>query len=239
MSITRSLTDDQIMRYHRDGYVVVDDVFSRDELETMDRELDRLMAEGAGNDAHGKGWIMSLGLVSKATEAFCADDRILYLIAPIVEPGIAIYSAKLVTKEAHDDTVCHWHQDDAYYSKHSTSEKRMSVWIPLQDTQQEHGCLELIPGSQERGLQPTVFRKTGTCTLSMETEVDISERIYCPIQAGSMILFSALLWHSSVGNRTDQRRRAFIVSYQEATVEGGNGKQWKILRPASSAGALS
>lgn len=239
MTMTQSLTDDQLKSYYRDGYVVVDDVFTRNELETMDGELDRLMAEGAGNDAHGKGWIMSLGLVSKATEAFCADERILDLIAPIVEPGIAIYSAKLVTKEAHDDTVCHWHQDDAYYSKHSASEKRMSVWIPLQDTRLEHGCLELIPGSQERGLQATVFRKTGTCTLAMETEVDISERIYCPIKAGSMILFSALLWHSSVGNQTDQRRRAFIVSYQEATVDGGNGSQWKILRPASGPGASS
>ena len=137
-----------------------------------------------------------------------------------------------MTKEPHDDVVCHWHQDDAYYTKHSQSEKRMSVWIPLQDTELEHGCLELIPGSHTCGLQPTSFRKTGTCTLAMDVEVDMNERIFCPIKAGSMILFSALLWHGSAGNRTGRRRRAFIVSYQEGTVGGGNGKQWKILRPA-------
>jgi len=227
----RSLTEAQIVSYHEQGYVVVDDVFTGDELNTMDQELDRLMATGVGDGAAGRGWIMSLGLVSKATEVFCADERILDMVAPIVHPGIAIYSAKLVTKEPFDDVICHWHQDDAYYTKHSQSENRMSVWIPLQDTEIEHGCLELIPGSHTSGLQSTRIRKTGTCTLAMDVEVNMSERIFCPINAGSMILFSALLWHGSAGNRTSQRRRAFIVSYQAATVSGGNGKQWKILRP--------
>ncbi len=232
--LNRSLSDDQINEYHEQGYVVVDGVFSRDELAAMDKELDRLVDEGASDGAHGKGWIMSLGLVSKATEVFCADDSILDLVASVVHPGIAIYSAKLVTKESQEEAVCHWHQDDAYYTRHSQSATRMSVWIPLQDTELEHGCLELIPGSHKRGLQPTSLRKTGTCTLAMDVDVNLDERIYCPVKAGSMILFSAMLWHASAGNQTDQRRRAFIVSYQEATVSGGNGKQWKILRPAEA-----
>ncbi len=51
-------------------------------------------------------------------------------------------------------------------------------------------------------------------------------------RAGDVVLFSALLWHSSQGNRSDRLRRAFIVSYQEATVEKGNKDQWMVLRPA-------
>ncbi len=115
--LNRSLSDDQINEYHEQGYVVVDGVFSRDELAAMDKELDRLVDEGASDGAHGKGWIMSLGLVSKATEVFCADDSILDLVASVVHPGIAIYSAKLVTKESQEEAVCHWHQDDAYYTR--------------------------------------------------------------------------------------------------------------------------
>jgi ectoine hydroxylase-related dioxygenase (phytanoyl-CoA dioxygenase family) len=53
-----------------------------------------------------------------------------------------------------------------------------------------------------------------------------------PARAGDVLLFSALLWHSSQGNRSDRLRRAFIVSYQEATVPLGNKDQWKVLRPA-------
>lgn len=53
-----------------------------------------------------------------------------------------------------------------------------------------------------------------------------------PVKAGDIMLFHARLWHHSKGNRTDRMRRAFIVSYQEATVPRGNGDQYKVLRPA-------
>ena len=59
------------------------------------------------------------------------------------------------------------------------------------------------------------------------------DAIPCPVKMGDMLLFSATMWHHSKGNGTDRVRRAFIVSYQEATVPRGNGKQWKILRPAN------
>jgi len=37
---------------------------------------------------------------------------------------------------------------------------------------------------------------------------------------------------ANVQRVTGQRRRAFIVSYQEATAQGGNGAQWQVLRAA-------
>jgi ectoine hydroxylase-related dioxygenase (phytanoyl-CoA dioxygenase family) len=42
-----------------------------------------------------------------------------------------------------------------------------------------------------------------------------------PARAGSGVLFSAWTWHHSKHNRTARTRRAFIVSYQEATVPRG------------------
>ena len=51
---TPTLTEAQLAEFHERGYVVVDDVFSREELAVMEEELDRLMEEGAGEDAHGR-----------------------------------------------------------------------------------------------------------------------------------------------------------------------------------------
>ena len=50
------------------------------------------------------------------------------------------------------------------------------------------------------------------------------------MKAGSIVLFSARIWHHSGSNQSDRLRRAFIVTYQEAAVVGGNEQQWKILR---------
>lgn len=239
--MTVRLTSQQLSEYNEQGFTIIPNLFPKDELSAIDAEIDRVVAEKKQR-SHGDlenhlahGWVMSLGLASPITRDFCQDERILDVVQDIVQPGIAIYSAKLVSKEPFDETPCLWHQDDAYYTKQSASQTRMSVWVPLTDVTVDQGCLQVIPGSHKRGLQPASPKKHGFCNVSMDVDVDLSERIYVPVKAGSMILFSALLWHASDGNQTDQRRRAFIVSYQEATAQGGNGQQWKILRPAEQA----
>jgi len=228
------LTDNQLADYHQKGYVVVDNVFPVHELTAISSEIDRIQEERVktGRPGRNNGWVMSLGLASPITRDFCADERILDLVSNIVKPGISIYSAKLVAKEPLTSDICHWHQDDAYYSTNVESQTRMSVWIPLQDTTVEQGALKVVPCSHQKGLQPHSQRDDGTCRRAMPVDGDPEGSIYCTIKAGSMILFSALLWHSSDRNRTSILRRAFIVSYQEATVPRGNGQQYKILRAA-------
>jgi phytanoyl-CoA hydroxylase len=232
--MSAGLTPTQVDAYQRDGFLVTPNVFSRAELSEMDAEFDRLLAvEAASSDSRrqpGGGWLLRLGLLSAKTAAWCEDERVLDLIAPLVQPGIAIYSAKLVSKEPRAPEVCHWHQDDAYYVSHSQSACRMSIWAPLQDVERDHGCLRVIPGSHRRGLQPTERKPDGTCDLSIGTEFDVGAAVDVPVSADSMVLFSALLYHASNGNATDERRRAFIVSYQEGTVGRGNGEQYRLLR---------
>jgi ectoine hydroxylase-related dioxygenase (phytanoyl-CoA dioxygenase family) len=218
--------------------VIVPEVLPASELAAIDAEVDRLLArpDVGGKLQNHPGWLLQLGLHSDLMRRFVQDERVLDLVGDIVQPGIAIYSAKLATKLPHNPEVCHWHQDDAYYVKQSDSQTRMSVWIPLQDAHQRNGCLWVLPGSHHWGLQPHMRYDYGQCRTAMRYEdVDLSLAIPVEVPAGTAVLFSALLWHYSKGNETDHVRRAFIVSYQEATVPRGNGAQWKILRPAPAA----
>jgi ectoine hydroxylase-related dioxygenase (phytanoyl-CoA dioxygenase family) len=244
----RTLTSAERRTYDEQGYVVVPDVFPAADLAVIDGEIDRLLerllaerrerglARGGGpSGPHHEetGSILQLGLRSPVCQRVAEDGRVLDLIEDIVRPGIAIYSVKLIAKPPHSDVVCHWHQDDAYYVANSESQTRMSVWVPLQDAHQANGCLWVLPYSHTWGLQPHVQYDYGQCRRAMRYEdVDVSKAIPVPVRAGSAVLFSALLWHYSKGNETDHVRRAFITSYQEATVPRGNGDQWKILRPA-------
>jgi phytanoyl-CoA hydroxylase len=228
---TRRLTAEERRTYDELGYVVIPDVFPAAELARLDAEIDRLLDAGAATVRPG--WIHQLGLRSDVTRELAQDPRILDLVEEVVKPGIAIFSAKLAAKLPHNPEVCHWHQDDAYYVKQSDSDARMSIWLPLQDAHQTNGCLWVMPGSHKWGLQNHITYDHGQCRTAMRYEdVDVSKAIPVPVTAGSVVLFSALLWHYSKGNETDQVRRAFIVSYQEATVPRGNGDQWKIVRPA-------
>jgi phytanoyl-CoA hydroxylase len=232
----RKLTPDEMTRYHEDGYIVVPDFFSKQELADIYDEINgfensgMLPAKPTGDHA---GYIWELAMLSDKTKYFASDERILNVLEDIVYPGIAIYSSKVVSKLPNTETVCHWHQDDAYYNKVGESKVRMSIWVPLTDATLENGCLWVVPGSHKQGLQPYKVKDSGTCRLSLiEDQVDLSKAVPLEVEAGNLVLFSAMLWHGSKGNQTDRVRRAFIVSYQEAALTKGRGNEGVVLRQA-------
>lgn len=234
----KRLTIEQRRHYERDGYVVVPDVFPAEELEAIDREIDRLITiPGVEAGPRRAGWIYDVARKSEITRRFAEDERLLALVEDVVQPGIAIHSTKLVTKLPHSQDICHWHQDEAFYLKPDDpatySKARMSVWVPLQDADEHNGCLWVVPGSHRWGIDDWTWQETGTCQKRINRhEWAEQHAIPLPVKAGSVVLFSAWTWHHSKNNQTDRIRRAFIVSYQEATVPKGAGEQWKILRPA-------
>ncbi|HEY8742677.1 MAG TPA: phytanoyl-CoA dioxygenase family protein [Chloroflexota bacterium] len=236
------LTAAQRERYERDGFLAVPDVFPAAELQELDRELDRLIAI-PGNEA-GKnraGWIYAVAGRSDYAARFAEDARLLAMLEELVYPGISIHSSKLVTKLPHSEDVCHWHQDEAFYTKPDDPDtfaaRRMSVWVPLQDTDEGNGCLWVVPGSHRWGMEEWTLQQTGTCQRRLNRLAYANEHaVPLPVRGGTVVLFSAWTWHHSKENQADSIRRAFIVSYQEATVAHGAGDQGKVLRPAPASG---
>ncbi|MDQ3702885.1 MAG: phytanoyl-CoA dioxygenase family protein [Chloroflexota bacterium] len=236
---TRRLTTPERVAYERDGYVVVPDVFPGAELAAIDQELDRLIAQpGVEAGPQRQGWIYDVARRSEMTRGFAEDARLLALVGDVVQPGLAIHSSKLVTKVPRTEDICHWHQDEAFYRKEEDdtthSAARMSVWVPLQRAHLDNGCLWVVPGSHKWGLGEWTWQDSGTCQKRI-TKHEYAERhaVPVPVEAGTVVLFTAWTWHHSKGNHTAGIRRAFIVSYQEGNLPRGAGEQWKVLRPAA------
>ena len=229
------LTPDQLEAYHRDGFLLVEGIFPKTEIDEINCEIDRLR-DGKSTDNVNKDDVMlCLGLKSELTRRVCRDERILTLIEDIVKPGIAIYSAKLFEKRPNDERICHWHQDDAYYQKHSHCACRMSAWIPLQDCDESNGCVWVVPGSHQHGLKSAsmIDDGTGHCEFAFaHGTAEVEGAVPVPVKAGTVLLFHALTAHRSLGNRTTHSRRSFIISYQDALTNRGNKDQHQVLRPA-------
>jgi len=229
---TRPLTTEEIAQYEQQGFVVVPEVFDRSELAAINAEIDRIRAEKQG-EGDNPNFLFALGLRTPLTQRICAEPRVLELVASVVSPGISIYSAKMVEKQPYDQTICHWHQDNAYYNEKARSTCRMSIWLPLQDTNVDNGGLWVVPGSHQAGTRPARKRPDGICAVSFaDGREPIDGAMPVAVDAGDLLLFHADLWHRSLENRTGEHRRTFIVSYQEATAGAGNGPQYKVLRPA-------
>jgi ectoine hydroxylase-related dioxygenase (phytanoyl-CoA dioxygenase family) len=236
----RVLSDDELDSYRRDGYVVVPGLIGRAEVRRLDAEIDRMIA-GGQREGTPSGWIFALHRQeSDICAAFAADDRILALVEQVVSPGVGLHSSKLVAKPPRSHDVCHWHQDETYYFDRGAdpvmrSQVRMSIWVPLQDANQDNGCLWVVPGSHTAGIEGYREVGDGHCRRKL-LKADYADEHAIPlgVRAGDAVLFSSYLWHHSKGNATDRVRRAFIVSYQEATIpRDAYGNPAAVLRAAS------
>ena len=84
----QGLTPQQRAAFEEEGYVVVPQVFPPAELEAIDQEIDRLLAE-PGNDAGGihPTWIFQVARKSELARRFAQDERLLSLVQDLVRPG--------------------------------------------------------------------------------------------------------------------------------------------------------
>ena len=242
-SLPRRLTENELLTFRHKGYLIIPHVLPLTEVQQLNYELEiryqkRLKNPEIAHDEQKRNQIHGLGANSERSRRLAEDPRILSLIEDYVKPGIALFSAKLISKGPNEpNNVCHWHQDEAYWHTYSESQCRMSIWLPLQDTDKQNGCLRVIPGTHKKGViiphQPRKSRNYGACRLSfLPGERELPNTFYCEVSAGSAVLFSNKLCHSSLGNYTNQHRRVFILTYQEATVTKGKDNDFAILRSA-------
>ena len=234
------LSAEQQAEFTRQGYLIVPDVLPVAELAALDAEFEasyqeRLADADIAADEQRRNQIHQLGTDSESSRMLACDARLLSLVQDLVYPGLALFSAKLISKGPHEPrNVCHWHQDEAYWHIYGASERRMSIWLPLQDTHRRNGCLRVVPGTHLRHIiphEPRSSRDHGACRLSfLPGERKLRNTVYCEVAAGTAVLFSNKIFHSSLGNHTGGHRRAFILTYMEATADAGKDSDFTILR---------
>jgi ectoine hydroxylase-related dioxygenase (phytanoyl-CoA dioxygenase family) len=115
-----------------------------------------------------------------------------------------------------------WHQDTPYWAFGCEHVDRLvSLQIYLDDATRENGCLWVIPGSHARGVLP-VFSDRGTLGRlytdlgQVEASGAAADPLAIEAPAGSAVFFSGDIVHGSQTNRTQQSRRALILTYQPA-----------------------
>ncbi|XP_029297470.1 uncharacterized protein LOC115014617 [Cottoperca gobio] len=109
-----------------------------------------------------------------------------------------------------------WHQDMRYWG--IAGGPVLSVWLALDDSMQENGALQVIPGSHCAGLLP---HRQATCPgnmLSVNQEipkelVQADEAVLCPLLAGQMSIHDGFLVHASEPNTSQKRRCGCVIRY--------------------------
>jgi hypothetical protein len=103
-----------------------------------------------------------------------------------------------------------WHQDQAVITEEADNSNVVSVWFPVMDVTEAHGCLVVVPGSHKKGLA----HHCRTPNLNGIPEALVGDqRLPLPMKRGDVLFLNKLTYHASLPNVSDEVRWSFDVRY--------------------------
>ncbi|CAN5614047.1 Dot/Icm type IV secretion system effector LegD1 [soil metagenome] len=220
------LSKQQIESYQENGFVVINNFLTPEELETWREAVDdaikhrgrqRILQreEKMDDDAYYNNVFVqrvNLWQDNEKIRKLMLDQRLGKMAAQLAGvEGIRIWHDQVLSKQPWANPTG-WHLDNPYWSFHSRD--ALSIWVALDDATLENGCLYFMPGThklttyQNSGIGPNIgdLFKVYPAFAKMKA-------VPAPMKAGSCSFHNALLAHGAGANMTPGWRRAMTCAY--------------------------
>ena len=150
---------------------------------------------------------------------FAHDPAILDVVEQVIGPDIILWGCQSFCKPAGTGMEVPWHQDGRYWPIDPLA--TCTVWVALDDSTCENGCMRYIPGSHLGG-RVYKHRKDDRPDLALdlvleEGEADTARARDVVLDAGQFSVHDAYLVHGSNANRSTKRRAGLAIRYMPAT----------------------
>ena len=219
----RTLTEEEILAYHRDGYVIARGFFSPEEAELMYKTAinDDDLAEHSYdlNDKSGKKTKLALwytpgdDIYGKTVRC----ERMVKSVEKILGGTAGHYHTKLMQKEPKVGGAWEWHQDYGYWYKSGfLFPEMLSVMVALTEANKANGCLQVLKGSHKLGRVEHGFEgdQVGVKQHLIDAIFDYGlELVYVELKPGDTLFFHCNTLHTSSANTSDNARWSMISAY--------------------------
>jgi ectoine hydroxylase-related dioxygenase (phytanoyl-CoA dioxygenase family) len=237
-----SLTLDQIEFYKKEGYLILPNFFTGEEIDRLYRTAleDDAMRKNALdlNDQSGKKTRLSLWF-TPGNDVFgfmTRSKRMIDAIKPLLDSDSPVchFHSKLMQKEPRVGGAWEWHQDYGYWYKNQFMfpDQLISVMVALTEANQANGCLQIIPGSHKLGRVNHGFagEQVGADMVMVDNALKTMKILYCELQPGDALIFHSNLLHRSEANLSDKPRWSVISCYCSQTNLAYNetSTAWKV-----------
>jgi len=223
------LTDEQVAQFHRDGALIVRRLFSPDEVATIERGIERVLADpgpmfkvASQPDDPGRfvedfcRWQEIDEIEQIARSSWAADAA-----QQLMDGGsVRLFHDHVLVKEPGARQETPWHQDQPYYNVDGL--RNVSMWAPVDPVAPE-STLEFLAGSHRMGwLMPRTFLDNqarwfpeGSLSEIPAIEQDRAsfDILGWEMEPGDAVFFHMLTIHHSYGVPGVNRRRAFSLRF--------------------------
>ena len=211
--MTKRLSNDEIARYERDGFLFPIDVCTPRETQDLRRRLEEAEAKIGENST----LILrnKPHLILTFLDDLIRSPAILDPIEDIIGPNILVWASDFFLKKPRDPGFVSWHQDLTYWGLDSDAE--VTAWFAFTPSTVQSGCMRFLPGSHKRSILPHVETFAEDNLLGrgevIDVEVDEAKAADVVLSPGQISLHHGHLFHASQANRSDDRRIGYAVRY--------------------------
>jgi ectoine hydroxylase-related dioxygenase (phytanoyl-CoA dioxygenase family) len=237
IEVPKIASDEQVKFFVENGYLVVPNLISKDELEELKQDTIKI-ARGEylcqGLEALPKNlsdeeilqYILCIHqphFVSPVMEKYVKHPKLCGVLSqitaahlPFWDGSVKCMQSMLFVKPPGFQGQA-WHQDEIYIPTRDRS--LIGAWIAMDDATIENGCLWILPGSHRPGYlypqrdhnNPEEFDFAGE-----SHGFDESGEIPVEVKAGAVVYFNGYLLHRSRKNRSQVYRRVLVNHYCNA-----------------------
>lgn len=228
-----AITQSQVDFYQSNGYIVIEDFLSKEELETWRAAVTNALEERKGQKMPGKSatiteddgintdaeyfskvfdQLINLWQTNEKVKDLMIDQRIGEMAATLAGvDGIRIWHDQALFKKPWANPTS-WHLDTPFWS--FTDRRALSIWVALDDATLENGCLFFIPGShQETSFENPGIGKNMDSIFGIYPAFKTASSVAAPMKAGSCSFHNGLTIHGAHANMTPGSRRAMTCAY--------------------------
>jgi hypothetical protein len=220
-----TLNTDEIERYRNQGWVVPHHRLPAARVATMQAALAELLRANPGVrpeklvSAHVEGDNGEGVHGSRAFLDLARDPDIVELVSGVLGEDIILWGCHVFCKPAEQGYETPWHQDGHYWPIRPLA--NCTVWVALEPSTAENGCLRVIPGSHAaQRLHEHLHEDRADLTLQQRLAAgsfDEAAAVDIELQPGQMSLHDVYMIHGANANRSTQRRTGVALRYMPAS----------------------
>ena len=147
---------------------------------------------------------------------------LLDIVESLIGGSVQLFGDQALYKPANNGGPIPWHQDNSYWRCQPAD--LVSIWIALDDTDEDNGCMNVIPGSGALEHSRAKAGDGNTSAILMTAQVDDSKAIPIPLSAGHAMVHHCLTFHTTQPNYSSRDRRAMVIHYMPVSIRNGEGE---------------
>jgi ectoine hydroxylase-related dioxygenase (phytanoyl-CoA dioxygenase family) len=240
------LTPQQVEQFQQKGYLKIPyRLIAEDHLDLLREHYDALFAKKRGTSGEG---MRNLAVVGDSEQDETVDrseemlqimemwhydevyrqllyhEPLLDIAESLIGPNIQLFHDQALYKPARHGGEVPWHQDNGYWR--CTPANLVSIWMALDDADEDNGCMNVIPGSHLENApdHDRAVSEKGELPALLQANVEENRAAPVPLKAGYAMVHHCLMLHQTNPNRSQRRRRAMVIHYMPTGTRNGKGE---------------